>query len=59
MPEYRVYLMDQHGHIVRREEFELPDDERALAKAKQYGEGRPVELWSGIELIARIPPVSG
>ena len=57
MPEYRVYLLDQQGHIVRREEFEFPDNEQAIEKAKQFVDGRAVELWSGANLIVRIPPV--
>jgi hypothetical protein len=56
MPEYRVYLIDRHDHIVGRKEFVLPDNEQAVEKAKQFVDGRAVELWSGSNLIARIPP---
>jgi hypothetical protein len=49
-------LFDQHGHIVRRQEFGLRDNEQAIAKAKQFVDGRAIELWSGINLIARIDP---
>jgi hypothetical protein len=58
MPEYQVYLLDQQGHIVRREDFEFPDNAQAIEKAKQqFVDGRAVELWSGTNLIVHIPPM--
>jgi hypothetical protein len=56
MPHYRLYLLDKDDHIIRRAEFELPDDQHALTKARQLIDGRTVELWSGARRIARIDP---
>jgi hypothetical protein len=56
MPEYHLYMFDQHGHIMGRKDLKLPDDQQAIAKAKQFVDGRAVELWSGTNLIARIDP---
>jgi len=56
MPEYRLYLLDQHGHIARRKDLHVADDRQAIAEAKQFVDGRIVELWSGTDLIARIDP---
>ena len=57
MSEYRLYFLNKTDQIVRRKEFDLPNDEEALAKAKQYIGGRAMELWTGTRLIARIDPV--
>jgi hypothetical protein len=56
MPEYRLYLLDQKGHIAGHKEFDLPDNKQAMEKAQQFADGRAVELWSGVDLIARILP---
>ena len=56
MPEYHLYTFDQHGHIRARRNLTLPDDQQAIATAKQFLEDRALELWSGADLIARILP---
>jgi hypothetical protein len=59
MAHYRLYILDEADHILRREEFELPDDQQALTKAKQFVDGKALELWSGAKRIARIEPEPG
>jgi hypothetical protein len=59
MPEYHLYLFDQHGHIAARKDLQVIDDRQAVAEAKQYVDGRVIELWSGTNLIARIDPQNG
>jgi hypothetical protein len=56
MPEYHLYTLDQHGHIKGRKNLDLPDDQQAIATAKESVEDRALELWSGVNLIVRISP---
>ena len=44
MAYYRLYFLNQHGHIQRVEDFEAADDVTAIAKAV-HERGRPMELW--------------
>ncbi len=56
MNEYRLYFLDKENHVVRREEFQQADDEQAIAHAKQFLDGKALELWSGARLINRLEP---
>jgi len=58
MPEYHLYTLDEYGHIRGRKDLTLPNEQQAIAQAKQFVDGRAVELWSGTNLIARIDPQS-
>jgi hypothetical protein len=59
MPHYRLYKLDKSDHIVGLpEEFELDNDQQALATAKQFVDGKALELWSGTRRVARIEPNS-
>ena len=44
MAYYRLYFLNQHGHIQRVEDFEAADDVTAIAKAARE-RCRPMELW--------------
>jgi hypothetical protein len=54
VPDYRVYTLDEDGHIVRRSENHCPDDEAALERAKNLADGHAVELWERDRCIALI-----
>ena len=54
--DYQLYFLTLAGHTVRRQEFELPNDEAAVAHAKQYVDGKALELWAGSRIVARIEP---
>jgi hypothetical protein len=56
MIDYRLYFLDSAGHIVRGEEFVAPSDEAALEHARQYVNGKALELWNMTRLVARIEP---
>ena len=43
--DYKVYRLDDTGHIVSREDIEAPDDEAAIEKARQFVDGHDIELW--------------
>lgn len=59
MPGYRLYQLDKSDHITGPpKEFEFDNDQDALAKARQYVDGKAIELWSGARRIIRIEPAS-
>ena len=47
--------MDREGHIQEIAEFECADDDAAMEIAGDQLDGRPVQLWSGARLVAKIP----
>jgi hypothetical protein len=48
MPAYRVYSIDQTGHVSRPPEIvECADDQEASQKAKQFVDGLDLEVWDG------------
>jgi hypothetical protein len=58
MQEYRIYLFDQHGHIDRPPTIvECADDQAAIEQAKQYLNGRFVEVWDGARRVIRLDPI--
>ena len=54
MRDYRAYIIGPDGHIQKRFEFYCSDDEEAGERAKQYVDGRDVELWHRGQKIAGI-----
>jgi hypothetical protein len=55
MLEYRIYLLDQDGHIFRAEEFTSTSDELAVMKARELSEGCMVEIWQYARVVGRLP----
>lgn len=45
MLDYRAFVIDLDGHIVRRHEFWCEVDEKAKVRVKQIVDGHDVELW--------------
>src|SRR6202035_4385086 len=43
--EYRVYALDSEGHPIKAIRLDCPDDKAAIESAKQYIDGRDIELW--------------
>jgi hypothetical protein len=52
MADYRVYILDQDGHVSSAIGFVCPDDEAAKKYARQFVDGHDVELWHGDRQIA-------
>ena len=50
---YRLYFLDDAGHIELHHEFEVIDDERAIRTSEGWREGRPMELWERDRLVKR------
>jgi hypothetical protein len=56
MPHYRIYVTTTDGHITAPAALiECDNDQEAIGKAKQFVNGRAVELWEGARLIMRFP----
>jgi hypothetical protein len=53
MSDYRVYVVDDDDHIIDRIELDCADDSAAIEYAKQYINGRDIELWQRDRRIAR------
>ena len=45
MLDYRLYFLDDAGHIRGVVEFDCANDANAIAHAKTYADGRAMELW--------------
>lgn len=63
MSYYRLYYLNQLGHIRQAVDWECDGDRSALAMAEQRADGRAMELWSGdrrvAEFAARAAPNPG
>ena len=52
MQRYRIYFLDENGHISNAIDMECADDEQASECAKKFLSGRDAELWHEDRLIA-------
>jgi hypothetical protein len=56
MPTYRIYFLDDGAHISRPPVvIECADNAEAAKVARQYIDGRDIELWREGTLVARYP----
>ncbi|MGH6965132.1 MAG: hypothetical protein ACREE0_11660 [Phenylobacterium sp.] len=53
MTSYRLYFVDLADHIQNAAEFVAESDEDALLAAVDQRDGRAMELWSGVRVVAR------
>lgn len=44
MQHYRIYFLDESGHVAGVKEYQAAGDDAALEIAKQY-RGQAVEIW--------------
>lgn len=57
MQLYRVYIMDPKGYVESPPELiECADNDAAIGQARQYLDGKPVEIWEDGRRIARLEP---
>ena len=58
MTAYRVYVLDQSGHVGGPPHIVVcDDDEQAFHYACQYYlDGEPVEVWDEARCVVRLPP---
>ena len=55
MADYRLYFLDDDRRIKSAVEFRCDDDAEATIKAKTYRDGRDLELWAGVRMVATLP----
>jgi hypothetical protein len=54
MPNYRAYLLDEQGHILKAHDIVADADEAALKHASQYVDGHDVEVWQDKRVVATL-----
>jgi hypothetical protein len=55
MADYRAFTIGTDGHFNGFEPMVCADDAEAIAKATRLAIQFPVELWSGIRVVLRLP----
>jgi hypothetical protein len=57
MPAYRVYFIDADGRIYQAPQIlECADDREATERARQYIDGKDIQVWERDRLVAKFPP---
>jgi hypothetical protein len=54
MANYRIYFMDETGHVFEGQNYEAEDDLSALNKATALSETHGVEVWQRSRCVAKI-----
>jgi hypothetical protein len=56
MSVYRVYFVDADGHIYQPPEIiKCANDQEATEKARQFIDGKDIQIWEKARLVARFP----
>jgi hypothetical protein len=56
MPAYRIYLLNDEGHIDGPPHVkECADDQEAAEKARQFIDGQDIEVWQEQRVVAKYP----
>ena len=56
MPTYRIYFLDRNAHTSRPpKEIECASDQEAIQMARQFIEGKGIELWRDNYRVAKFP----
>ena len=55
MASYRIYYLDDQGHIAHAIEFVLESDAEARAAAEAQRDGRAMELWNLSRVVEKYP----
>ncbi|WP_010163030.1 hypothetical protein [Sphingomonas sp. PAMC 26617] len=55
MAAYKLYCLDDQGHITSRIEFVGDGDEAAIAHVRQHQFSSACEIWELGRLVARMP----
>jgi len=57
MPDYRIYRIEEDGHIAHRPLVVTCDsDEEAVENARKYLDGMPLEVWRLDRCVSRLDP---
>lgn len=57
MSDYRLYLLDHQGRIVRAVEIACTGDAEALEQSARLAQGGPAELWERARKVGEIAAV--
>ena len=56
MPTYRAFFLDPSNRVtLPAKDISASDDEEAMAQARQFIDGKDIELWDGPRFIVRFP----
>ena len=58
MATYRAYFIDAGNHITERRDIEAESETEAIAAARQWVDGKAIEIWCGPVLIETLKPKS-
>jgi len=58
MHDYKLYYLDNAGHIVQAVALYADDDEAAVAVAESRRDQRRMELWSRARLVRELPALN-
>jgi hypothetical protein len=54
---YRVYVLESDGRVATPPRvIECADDDHAISEARQYLDGKAVEVWRDASCVARLEP---
>ena len=56
MATYRAYFLDFENHITGRRDIEAEDAADAVNTARQWIDGKAIEVWCGPVLVETIKP---
>ena len=60
MPTYRLYFLDEGAHVSAPAKIlHCADNEEAVQMARQYIDGKDIQLWREGTLVARLPKSPG
>ena len=54
MSGYRLYFLNEEGHIRHVKELVVDNDEQAVERAKNLADGRGMELWQSARMVATL-----
>jgi hypothetical protein len=57
-PTYRLFL-DNENHITERREIEAESEAEAIAAAREWLDGKAMEIWIGPILVETLKPIHG
>jgi hypothetical protein len=52
--DYRAFVLNDAGHVIKRHDFEAQDDARAVQIARQYVDGHDVEVWQRARMVGKL-----
>jgi len=58
MADYRLYFLDEQGHVRRALDMECRDDAQAIAVVTEHLSDQAMELWQGSRKVHVFEPAS-